>query len=130
MARQLLIRRATAPLHLQVALNEGILRRPVGGPQVMAEQPDQLAEVSGLPNVSLRVAPFSAGAHPGVMPGPFVILRFPVNGDGRESEPATVYKDGFTGALYLDKPQEVERYAQAFGSHEELAREGQLDHGV
>ena len=61
MARQPLIRRATAPLHLQVALNEGILRRPVGGPQVMAEQPDQLAEVSGLPNVSLRVAPFSAG---------------------------------------------------------------------
>ena len=57
------------------------------------------------------------------MSGPFVILRFPVNGDGRESEPATVYKDGFTGALYLDKPQEVERYAQAFGSHEELARE-------
>ena len=41
------------------------------------------------------------------MSGLFVILRFPVNGDGRESEPATVYKDGFTGALYLDKPQEV-----------------------
>ena len=31
-----------------------------------------------------------------------------------------MYKDGFTGALYLDKPQEVEIYAQAFGSHEEL----------
>ena len=50
-------------------------------------------------------------------------FRFPVNGDGRESEPATVYKDRFAGALYLDKPQEVELYAQAFGSHEELARE-------
>jgi hypothetical protein len=47
--------------------------------------------------------------------GPFVILRFPLNGDGRESEPATVYMDGFTGALYLDKPGEVERYAHAFG---------------
>ena len=47
--------------------------------------------------------------------GPFVILRFPLNGDGRDSEPATVYMDGFTGALYLDKPAEVERYAQAFG---------------
>jgi hypothetical protein len=43
-------------------------------------------------------------------------LRFPLNGDGRESEPATVYMDGFTGALYLDKPSEVERYAQAFES--------------
>lgn len=31
-----------------------------------------------------------------------------------------MYKDGFTGGLYLDKPQEVELYAQAGGSHEEL----------
>jgi len=68
-----------------------------------------------LPNVSLRVAPFSAGLHPGLMSGPFVILRFPLNGDGRESEPATLYVDGFTGALYLDKPGEVERYDRAFG---------------
>ena len=65
--------------------------------------------------MSLRVVPFSGGLHPGLMSGPFVILRFPLNGDGRESEPATVYVDGFTGALYLDKPGEVERYAQAFG---------------
>jgi transcriptional regulator with XRE-family HTH domain len=115
MARQPLVRRATAPLHLQVALNEGILRRPVGGPRIMAEQLGRLAEVSELPNVSLRVVPFGAGLHPGLMSGPFVILRFPLNGDGRESEPATVYMDGFTGALYLDKPREVERYGQAFG---------------
>jgi hypothetical protein len=45
-----------------------------------------------------------------------VILRFPANGDGRDSEPATIYIDGFTGALYLDKPREVDRYAGAFDS--------------
>ena len=61
MARQPLIRRATAPLHLQVALNEGILHRPVGGPKIMSGQLARLAEVSELPNVSLRVVPFSAG---------------------------------------------------------------------
>ena len=116
MARQPLVRRATSPLQLQVALNEGILRRPVGGQRIMAEQLGRLAEVSELANVSLRVVPFSAGLHPGLMSGPFVILRFPLNGDGRESEPATVYIDEFTGALYLDKAREVERYAQAFGS--------------
>ena len=115
MARQPLIQRATAPLLLQVTLNEGILRRPVGGPAIMADQLARLAAVSELPNVSLRVVPFSAGLHPGLMSGPFVILRFPLNGDGRESEPATVYIDGFTGALYLDKPREVEQYARAFG---------------
>lgn len=36
------------------------------------------------------------------------LLRFPLNGDGQPTEPATVYADGFTGALYLDKPHEVE----------------------
>ena len=116
MARQPLVHRATAPLQLSVVLNEGILRRPVGGPTVMSAQLARLAEVSERPNVSVRVVPFSAGLHGGMLSGPFVILRFPLNGDGRESEPATVYVDGFTGALYLDKPNEVDRYAQAFDS--------------
>ena len=115
-ARQALVSRRTAPLSLQVALNEAILRRPVGGPDVMAAQLDSLAEASEQPNVSLRVVPFSAGLHRGLMSGPFELLRFPLNGDGQPSEPATVYADGFTGALYLDKPHEVERYANAFES--------------
>ena len=78
----------------------------------MAAQLDSLAGAAELPNVALRVVPFTAGLHHGVMSGPFVILRFPLNGDGHESEPATVYVDGFTGALYLDKPREVERYTE------------------
>jgi transcriptional regulator with XRE-family HTH domain len=115
-ARQALVRRQTAPPELTVVLNEAILRRPVGGSQVMAAQLGSLADSAGLPNVTLRVVPFRAGLHHGVMSGPFVILRFPRNGDGHDSEPATVYVDGFTGALYLDKPREVERYATAFES--------------
>ena len=115
-ARQALVRRQTAPPQLNVVLNEAILRRPIGGSQVMAAQLDSLAAAAGLPNVALRVVPFTAGLHHGVMSGPFVILRFPRNGDGHDSEPATVYVDGFTGALYLDKPREVERYANAFES--------------
>jgi transcriptional regulator with XRE-family HTH domain len=115
-ARQALVRRQTAPPELTVVLNEAILRRPVGGSQVMAAQLGSLADSAGLPNVALRVVPFRAGLHHGVMSGPFVILRFPRNGDGHDSEPATVYVDGFTGALYLDKPREVERYATAFES--------------
>ena len=109
-----LVRRQTAPPQLTVVLNEAIVRRPVGGTQVMAAQLDSLAESAALPNVALRVVPFTAGLHHGVMSGPFVILRFPLNGDGHDSEPATVYIDGFTGALYLDKAREVERYASAF----------------
>jgi hypothetical protein len=61
-ARQPLVHRATSPLQLSVALNEGILRRPVGGPRVMSEQLARLAEVSERPNVSLRVVPFMPSA--------------------------------------------------------------------
>lgn len=114
--RQALVRRATDPPVIQVALSETILRRPVAGPEVIAPQLDHLAEAATLPNVSLRVVPFSAGLHDGLQSGPFVVLRFPINGDGRDSEPSTVYQDGITGALYLDKPNEVEQYALAFES--------------
>ena len=112
--RQALIRRPTAPLALRAVLNESILRRPVGGREVMAAQLDALAEAAELPNVRLRVVPFGVGLHHGLMTGPFVLLRFPPNGDGQDSEPPTVYQDGFTGALFLDKPHEVERFGDAF----------------
>ncbi len=114
LARQALLTRVTAPPSLHVVLNEATIRRPIGGTQVMAEQLGRLVEASELPNLSLRIMPFSAGLHHGIMSGPFVMLRFPLNGDGKETEPPTVYVDGFTGALYLDKPSEIERYAQAF----------------
>ncbi len=114
--RQALIRRSTTPLELRAVLNEAIIRRPVGGAAVMAAQLDRLAEAAEMPNVSLRIVPFSAGLHRGVMTGPFYILHFPLNGDGQPSEPATIYVDGFTGDLYLDKPREVEQYATAFES--------------
>lgn len=113
LGRQALLTRTTAPLTIGVLLNEAVLRRPVGGPGVMVGQLRQLADVALLPNVSIRVVPFRAGLHRGALTGPFVILRFPLNGDGQESEPPVVYVDGFIGALYLEKPNEVHRYHDA-----------------
>ncbi|WP_103338186.1 helix-turn-helix domain-containing protein [Amycolatopsis sp. CA-126428] len=114
MERQTLLTRVTAAPIFRVVLDESILRRPIGSESVMAGQLARLVQVAELPNVALRVADFAAGLHHGVMSGPFVTLRFPTNGDGKESEPPTVYVDGFTGALYLDKPHEIDRYDGAF----------------
>jgi transcriptional regulator with XRE-family HTH domain len=114
LARQALLTRTAAPPQLRVVLNEAVIRRPVGGPDVMSGQLARLAEASALPSLSLRVMPFSAGLHAGIFSGPFVLLRFPLNGDGRETEPPVIYADGFTGALYLDKPGEIDRYDRAF----------------
>lgn len=112
--RQALLRRPIDPPVMQVALNESVIRRPVGGTQIMAAQLGRLVEAMELPGVSLRVVPFRAGFHRGLLSGSFEILRFPPNGDGKDSEPPTVYADLFTGALYLDKPGEIERYSEAF----------------
>ncbi|MFK0292258.1 helix-turn-helix domain-containing protein [Streptomyces sp. NPDC090442] len=112
--RQTLLTRVTQPPTLNVALNEAVLRRPVGGNNAMAGQLRHLGKVSHLPTVTIKVVPFSAGLHRGVMSGQFQILRFPLTGNGRETEPPTVYADGYTGDLYLDKPREVERYDNAF----------------
>jgi transcriptional regulator with XRE-family HTH domain len=113
-ARQALLTRVTAPPQANIVLNEAILRRPIGGPKIMIGQLHRLVTATELPNVSIRVVPFSVGLHHGLMSGPFNILRFPLNGEGRESEPPIVYMDGFTGALYLEKKNEVERYRKAF----------------
>jgi hypothetical protein len=110
MARRSLLTRAVAPPTLCVMLNESILHRPVGGRRIMLEQLHRLAESCDLPNVSLRIVPFAIGFHHGVDSGPFTILRFPRTGDGKDTEPPVVYVEGITGALYLDRPHEVERY--------------------
>ncbi|MEU3031364.1 helix-turn-helix domain-containing protein [Streptomyces incarnatus] len=112
--RQSLLTRATDPLVLHVVLSEAVLRRPVGGRGVMMQQLAHLVYVSELPNVSIRVAPFAAGMHLGVVTGPFAVLRFPLTGDGVATEPPTVYADGYTGGLYLDKEREVQQYDAAF----------------
>jgi transcriptional regulator with XRE-family HTH domain len=123
LARQAILRRPINQPVLKVALRESVLRCPVGGAEVMADQLDRLEEASERPNVYLRVLPFDAGFHLGMLSGAFGILRFPLNGGGLESEPPTVYSDLFTGALYLDKPREVERYDRAFKEIWEASRD-------
>ncbi|MFB4302222.1 helix-turn-helix domain-containing protein [Actinomadura sp. NTSP31] len=112
--RQTLVTRSTSPPTLKAALNEAVVHRVVGGPTVMAAQLDRLAELNERPNVSIRVVPFAAGAHRGLDTGPFIHMRFATTGDGRNHEPPTVYVQGFTGALYLDRAREIDRYSEGF----------------
>jgi hypothetical protein len=113
-ARQSILQRAVNPPILRVALGESVLHRPIGSRAIMAAQLDHLAEMTCMDNVSLRVVPFSAGLHDGLMTLPFVMLRFPLAPDGKQTEPPTVYIESLTGALYLEKPNEIERYSAAF----------------
>nr|WP_202486114.1 helix-turn-helix transcriptional regulator [Streptomyces sp. SID4985] len=100
MRRQDLLTRPDAP-RVWAVMDETALRRPVGGPEVMRRQIDKLLEATKLPNVTLQVAPFADGPHPGTY-GPFVLFRFAMS-----ELPDMVYSEYLTGAVYLDARSEV-----------------------
>ncbi|MFD3560547.1 MULTISPECIES: helix-turn-helix domain-containing protein [unclassified Streptomyces] len=100
MQRQELITREDAP-RLWMVMDETALRRPVGGPDVMRGQIDRLLEVTELANVTLQIAEFASGPHPGTY-GPFVLFRFAMS-----ELPDMVYSEYLTGAVYLDARPEV-----------------------
>ncbi len=52
------------PVRFSTVIDEGALRRVVGGPEVMREQLAYLRTVAGWPNVEIMILPSSAGAHP------------------------------------------------------------------
>jgi transcriptional regulator with XRE-family HTH domain len=103
MARQILLT-GEHPPRLWAVVDEAALRRPVGGREVMRGQLERLIDATKLPNVTLQVLPFGAGAHP-AMVGAFSILRF-----ADRELPDVVYLEHLTNAVYLDKRAEVERY--------------------
>ena len=103
MARKSLLRGPRAP-HLWVVIDEAVLRRPIGGADVMREQFEYLIEGAAMPNVTLQVIPFQAGGH-SAAGGPFSILRF-----AEADLPDVVYLEQLTSAIYLEKRDTVDHY--------------------
>ncbi|MDI6103112.1 helix-turn-helix transcriptional regulator [Actinoplanes sp. NEAU-A12] len=104
--RQQILTRSGGP-QLWAVIDEAVLRRPIGGVDVMRAQIESLIEASKLPGVRLQIIPFQAGGH-AAAGGPFAILRFP------EPElPDVVYVEQLTSAIYLDKREDVDHYAMA-----------------
>ncbi|MBL7253552.1 helix-turn-helix domain-containing protein [Paractinoplanes lichenicola] len=94
---------------LWAVLDEAVLRRPIGGYEVLRAQIESLIEVSTKPSVRLQVMPFSSGGH-AAAGGAFSILRFP-----HEDLPDIVYIEHLTSAVYLDKLADVDKYTEAIG---------------
>jgi hypothetical protein len=88
-------------------MDETVLRRPVGGPDVMRGQIAALIEAAKKPNVLLQVMPFAAGTHP-AMYGPFHIFRFQV----REL-PDIVCSENLRDAVYFDRYEDVSVFLEA-----------------
>jgi transcriptional regulator with XRE-family HTH domain len=101
--RQELLKADDAP-ELWVILNEAVIRRVVGGPSVMRAQLEHVQQMAALKHITVQVLPFRCGAHP-AMDGSFSILGYPAAQD-----PDVAYVEAQVGSLFLERPNEVERY--------------------
>ncbi|MBQ0887912.1 helix-turn-helix domain-containing protein [Streptomyces sp. RM72] len=106
MERQRLLDRPDPP-HLWVVMDETVLKRPVSiHGRVMREQLDKLLEFAGRDRVTLQVAEFEDGPHPGTY-APFTLFRF-----AEPELPDMVFTEYLTGALYLDSRTEVSAHLE------------------
>jgi len=97
------------PLELWIILDEAVIRRSMGPPDLMRRQLDHMCEVSLMPNVTLQILEFSSGLHP-ALNGPFVIIEFPERFD-----PDVVYSEGVAGQSYIEeRDREVRARVEAF----------------
>jgi len=101
---------ASRPPQVWAIIDEGALRRPVGGRAVMRGQLNRLIEVVGLRQVTIQVVPFSRGGH-AAAGGSFTVLRFDA-----DDVPDVVYIEQLTSALYLDKREDVEHYLEVMNN--------------
>ncbi|GII22377.1 transcriptional regulator [Planosporangium mesophilum] len=106
MQRQTVLARPGAP-RLWAVIDESVLHRPIGGRDVMLAQVECLLELTRKPQVTLQVVPFRLSGY--AAEGSFTMLRF-----SEPELPDLVYIEHLIGALYLDKPVEIELYSRVF----------------
>ncbi|NBM15979.1 helix-turn-helix domain-containing protein [Streptomyces sp. GC420] len=103
--RQELLAKPDSPA-VWALLDETVLRRPVGGAEVMRTQIDRLIEALDMPKVRIQVLRFASGPHPGAF-GPFHYFRF-----GFSELPDIVYTESLVGSAYVDQPADVVTYLE------------------
>lgn len=92
---------------LWAVIDEAVIRRTVGDPQVMSGQLALLIDLAESQAVRLQVVPDNTPLHPG-RSGPFRLLTFP------DTAPL-VYAEHAAGGELIDDHQEVRRFTAIFG---------------
>lgn len=105
---------AAAPPQLTAILDEAALRRPQGGPRVMAEQLDHLLAMAQRPYIELRVIPFDHGGHAAIT-GSYMLLEF-------ATANPLVYL-GNRATVFLDEPEDVAIYLDTTANLRSIALE-------
>lgn len=97
------------PVHLRAVIDEAAFHRPIGDGGIMAGQLKHLLHMAQMPHIDIQVLPFAHGAHAGLT-APFMILDFP-----NPLDPTIVCVPTLTDALYLELPEDLQRYSVTFG---------------
>ncbi|HEY3469847.1 MAG TPA: helix-turn-helix transcriptional regulator [Amycolatopsis sp.] len=105
MRRQKMFSRPDAP-RVWMVLDESVLHRPIGGMKVLKQQIEYLLEMSALPHVSVQVLPYARSGLSAEHA--FSLLRF-----GEPELPNIAYVEYLTGAHYIEKREEIEKYSRA-----------------
>jgi len=95
------------PPRTSFILDEGALHRVIGGPLVMSAQLQKLTEAADLPDVSIQVIPYQAGAH-AALEGNFTLLELASHAE------SIVFIEGLFGFLYIEKSDDVKRFKETF----------------
>jgi transcriptional regulator with XRE-family HTH domain len=111
---------AANPLRLSAIVDESVIRRVIGGPEVMREQLQHLLATIQLPNVTLQILSFDAGEHP-FLGGSAALLEFQ-----ESTHMDVVYLEGLAGDYYEEQPLEVTRYRDEFERLSAKALDGRM----
>jgi transcriptional regulator with XRE-family HTH domain len=103
--RQYLLEQEDRP-RLRSLMDEGALRRQVGGPEVMSAQLSKILQIAGEEKATVQVIPFSSGAHASADSN-FTILEFPDS-----YLPDVVYVEGLVRNRLQERPAELLRYRE------------------
>jgi transcriptional regulator with XRE-family HTH domain len=106
MERQQRLYEAKPPKY-RVLLDEAVLRRHIGGPSVMRAQLDHVLALMREEKATVHVIPYAVGAY-GANESNFTYLEFVGT-----KLPHMVFVEMLTSHIYLERPEDVDRYIEA-----------------
>lgn len=114
MSRQQILNQVHPP-RVTAVIDEAVLRRLIGGREVMKEQLEHLRNLAVRHNIDVQVLPYEAGEHLG-MEGAFTILEFP-----EPKDTPIVHIETATTSLFLESADELDAYNVAFSNVQGVA---------
>lgn len=98
---------SSRPPRYRAVIDEAVLQRHVGGPDVMRGQLERIPSLMRDDRITVQVIPYTVGAY-GSQDSNFTYMEF-----GDTKLPDLVYVENLVTHLYMERPDEVDRYREA-----------------